>query len=117
MSLSKEIFKTKSPKALNLKNNYLINRLGEYPNCFLKHLLKYNGSLKPTLSATSETLFVFNFNNCAAFLRRTVLINSFGDKSVNCLILRYNFDELIPNSAHIKLAVSSVSLMFFQSNL
>ncbi|CAD0007399.1 hypothetical protein FLACHUCJ7_03286 [Flavobacterium chungangense] len=84
--------------------------LGGKPNCFLKHLLKYNGSLKPTILVTSETLYFFVFSNSADFFKRMVLINSLGAKSVNSLIFLYSLEELTPNLSHKNSVDKSSSL-------
>eukprot|EP00035_Acanthoeca_spectabilis_P030632 m.477111 g.477111 ORF g.477111 m.477111 type:complete len:168 (-) comp42895_c0_seq1:10-513(-) len=80
--------------------NQLINLLGGKPNCFLKHLLKYKGSLNPTKLVTSDTLYFFVLRSFADFFNLMVLINSFGAKSVNSFVFRYNFEELTPNLSH-----------------
>ena len=59
---------------------------GDCPNCFLKHLLKYFGSLKPTRYDISPMERFSSSIIRAATLRRWVLINGLVDRPVMFLI-------------------------------
>ena len=50
--------------------DYLMILLGETPNCFLKLVLKYFGSLYPTLTATSAIVHNLASNSLFDSLRR-----------------------------------------------
>lgn len=70
-------------KCLSLITDHFFPSLyseGVIPICFLKHLLKYLGSLNPVIYATCEKLYSPLSINCTARLIRISRMKSTGDK-------------------------------------
>ena len=70
--------KNHCPNCQNLELAYLLNSLGETPNCFLKLVEKWERVLKPVISAISEMLYLCSLSSCAARLSLYLLKNTLG---------------------------------------